>query len=328
MTRELSNSLMISSPHRWHPDCHWSYLFHPGQQTEPWYVWWTAAELLVTRSNFPEDLFLHVLDVVPVITSDPGQAHLPQLCQLFLCEFVWIRRGVVEEPVRLLESLELVSNDALEGWTNDASFNWGLADPTHEQINVVNIIVNFLEEIHNILRNERDQGIKIARSSLIAKFSKPSVSWQTVITTSLHVQSRQIQSEVSLSSKQKVCQLLRKESIECLPRLSGQTNQQLIQLIFDYQCRVEELFRDRDFGFLWSKVCHPLDKCVSKPEGCCSEAVNDGRIDVRIVRVTVSRGQRKDVQLVHELCTQYYRKPLRIRYVLHLCYKNPPGLLI
>jgi len=178
--------------------------------------------------QYPKSLSLHVLDTVPVITSDPGQARLPQLHQLFLSEWFWIRGRVVEEPVRLLESLELVPKDTLKGGTDDASLNWSLADSTDEQINVVNMIVDFLEEMYNIVWNETFQGIKIGCFSLIAEFSKPCVSWQTMITTSLDVQSCQIQSEESLSFEQTVCQLFRKKSIKCLPWLSGQANQQLV----------------------------------------------------------------------------------------------------
>jgi len=207
--------------------------FLPWLQTEPWYVCCTAGLPRVTLGNSPEDLSLHVVDTVPVITGDPGQARLPQLCQLVLSEFCWIGRGVVEEPVRLLESLELVPKDTLEGGTDDASCNCSLADSTHEQIYIVNMFVDLLEEIHNISWNETNQGIKILCSSLIAEFSEPCVSWQTVIPTPLQVQSCQIQSEGSISSEEKVGQLFREESIECLPWLSGQTNQQFVQIIFD-----------------------------------------------------------------------------------------------
>ena len=55
---------------------------------------------------------------------------------------------------------------------------------------------------------------------------------------------------------------------------------------------------------------------MSESEGCRSEAINDGRIDVRIVRVTVSTGQCKDAKFVHEVCTQYDGKPLCVGDVL------------
>ena len=57
------------------------------------------------------------MNVVSVITGHPGQAALSNLLQLGGTEGARAVEVVVVEPVPLLQSLELVSYQAPEGWT-------------------------------------------------------------------------------------------------------------------------------------------------------------------------------------------------------------------
>ena len=57
------------------------------------------------------------MNVVSVITGHPGQAALSNLPQLCGTECARAVEVVVVEPVPLLQSLELVSYQAPEGWT-------------------------------------------------------------------------------------------------------------------------------------------------------------------------------------------------------------------
>ena len=60
--------------------------------------------------------------MVPVVAVDPGQAALSDLLQLGEAEPAGVVvEVVVVEPVSLLEPLELVSNEAAEGWPHHCS---------------------------------------------------------------------------------------------------------------------------------------------------------------------------------------------------------------
>ena len=65
----------------------------------------------------PEGERLHLLNVVSVITGHSRQAALSNLPQLGGTEGARAVEVVIVEPVPLLQSLELVSCQAPEGWT-------------------------------------------------------------------------------------------------------------------------------------------------------------------------------------------------------------------
>ena len=57
----------------------------------------------------------------------------------------------------MVQPLELVANDTLEGGAEQASADVALADASNEQINVVHVIIDHLESLHNLIGDEVDQ---------------------------------------------------------------------------------------------------------------------------------------------------------------------------
>ena len=92
----------------------------------------------------------------------------------------------------------------------------------------------------------------------------------------------------------------------------------------------------------WYLLQQTLDQCVTKSECSSGKAVEDCGVDLRTVLLAVPTAQGYDVQLCHEVSSDNNWQPLVVCDVLeqdvisrngwlthlHLCNKNPPGLLV
>lgn len=101
--------------------------------------------------GFPEGEGLHQLEGVPVVAVDPGEVGLPDLHQLLLGELAGRGGVVVVEPVAVLQPLELVADEALEGRAGQGAVDRHLGDAADEQVNVVNAVVDQLEPLDDLL---------------------------------------------------------------------------------------------------------------------------------------------------------------------------------
>ena len=106
----------------------------PWEQVDPWYCKSFAVHQRISETQgvtaeimrmrmiclqvrlFSEAERLHEVDVVPVVTVDPGQAGPPDLHQLVGAEPARVGGLVVEIPVPPLQSGELISYQASECW--------------------------------------------------------------------------------------------------------------------------------------------------------------------------------------------------------------------
>ena len=169
--------------------------------------------------------------MVPVIAVDPGQGGFPHLHQLLLTELARVAGAVVVEPVAVLQPSELVPHDTPEGWSQEAPGGGGLTHPADEEINIVNMIIDQLQPLNNHLRDEILQVAELGNSLQSTEFPEGVVSRQSMISSSLYVQSHQVHPEAMvLGLEEMVGHLLRENVVELLPGLSGQTDQELVQL--------------------------------------------------------------------------------------------------
>ena len=142
-----------------------------------------------------------------------------------------LSRVVIVESVSLLQALELVPDDASEGWTNNGSGQRYLCDAAYEQINVLNTFIDQWQSLHNLVRDDICQIFKSMNSSQPTELSVGVVSGQTMISSSLDVQGDQVHAEaLVLGLEEMVGQLLREDVVKLLSGLSSQTHQEPVQV--------------------------------------------------------------------------------------------------
>ena len=131
----------------------------------------------------------------------------------------------------MLQSDELVTDNASEGWTQETTWDRSLTHTTNEEINVINIVIDQLESVHNLLWDEILQVVKLMDSLETTQLSKLIVSWQTMVSASLDIQGNQVKTKAGiLGLEEMVGQLLREDVVKLLSGLSGQTNQEPVQV--------------------------------------------------------------------------------------------------
>ena len=148
----------------------------------------------------------------------------------------------------MLKPFELISHEALEGWTKKRPMDWNLRDPTDEEVDVVRVGVDQLQPLHDLLGDEVSKVVEGVGLLQAAHLTPRIVARQSVVPTSLDVQGDQVHSEaVVLGLEEMVGQLLAEDVVELLPGLGGQTDQEAVKSSRAvHQLRVEEGGREGD----------------------------------------------------------------------------------
>ena len=165
---------------------------------------------------------------------NPRKVRLPDLDQLLLAELARTRCVVVVEPlgitelalmddftvgttppVAVLESFELVADEALESGSKERPVHRDLRDPTDEEVDVVGVGVDQLQPLHDLLGDEVGKVVETVNFFHSADFSECVVSWQPVVPPSLDVQGNQVHPKaVVLRLEEVVGQLLAEDVVE------------------------------------------------------------------------------------------------------------------
>ena len=164
---------------------------------------------------------------------NPRKVRLPDLDQLLLAELARTRGVVVVEPldvtelalgeitvgtttpVTVLESFELVANEALASGSKERPVHRDLRDPTDEEVDVVGVGVDQLQPLHYLLGDEVGKVVEAVNFFHPADFSECIVSWQPVVPPSLDVQGNQVHPKaVVLRLEEVVGQLLAQDVVE------------------------------------------------------------------------------------------------------------------
>ena len=164
---------------------------------------------------------------------NPRKVRLPDLDQLLLAELARTRGVVVVEPldiselalgeitvgttppVAVLESFELVADEALESGSKERPVHRDLRDPTDEEVDVVGVGVDQLQPLHDLLGDEVGKVVETVNFLHSADFSECIVSWQPVVPPSLDVQGNQVHPKaVVLRLEEVVGQLLAEDVVE------------------------------------------------------------------------------------------------------------------
>ena len=124
----------------------------------------------------------------------------------------------------MVQPLELVAHNTLEGGAEQASADVALADASNEQINVVHVIIDHLESLHNLIGDEVHQIVKVWHPAQPAELS------EAVVPPSLDVQGGQVHVEALFPAlEQVVGQPVRGYVVKLLAWLCGQAHQELVQ---------------------------------------------------------------------------------------------------
>ena len=190
----------------------------------------------------PEGEGLHASDVVPIVAGDPGQARLPHLPQLLLREGRGVGGGVIEEPdeelgppkalspVTMVETLELVADQAAEGGSQQTAGHSRLADTADEQVDVVHRLINQLQAVNNLIRDVVNQVVKVRHSAQATQLPEAVVAGEAVVSATLDIQGRKVHTKaVVLGLEEVVGQLVGHDIVKPLPWLGGQTHQEAIK---------------------------------------------------------------------------------------------------
>ena len=77
----------------------------------------------------------------------------------------------------MLQSYKLVSNNTSEGGTQETTRNRSLADTTDEEVDIINILVDQLESVNNLLRDQILHIVKLLNSLQSTQLSELIVPW-------------------------------------------------------------------------------------------------------------------------------------------------------
>ena len=148
----------------------------------------------------------------------------------------------------MLKPLELISYEALEGWTKKSPMDRNLRDSSDEEVDVVRVGVDQLQPLHDLLGDEVGKVVEAVGLLQAAHLTPRIVARQSVVPTSLDVQGDQVHPEaVVLGLEEMVGQLLTKDVVELLPGLGGQPDQEAVKgSRAVHQLRVEEGGREWD----------------------------------------------------------------------------------
>ena len=171
------------------------------------------------------------MNVISIVTGDPGQVGVSYFDQLRLRELAGVGGAVVPVAVSFHRPLELVSDQTLEGWTHDDTWQRTLTDAADEQVHVINILVNQFQPLNNWFWYQICESVKIFHSFQAAQFSECVVTRHAVVSPALQVQTDEVHPEaLVLGLEQVVGHLLRDDVVVLLAGLRGQTHQELVQL--------------------------------------------------------------------------------------------------
>ena len=93
---------------------------------------------------FPECQRLHEFHMVSIVTVNSGKRGFSHLSQLLFSEFSRVAGTVIVEPVSMLESYKLVTNNTSKSGAKKSSWHRGFTHSSNEKINVINMVIDKL----------------------------------------------------------------------------------------------------------------------------------------------------------------------------------------
>lgn len=143
-------------------DPHWFIL--PRVQRHPRYLTSrTTGHALIRQVCLNKCQGLHHLQVVRVVTDDPGETRLADLVQLFLPEGRLQPAVLVVESVTKPESSELVTNDAEEGMAEEGAPYRDLADASNEDVDIIYVFIQSLQMSNYLWTHDIPEVVKCPR---------------------------------------------------------------------------------------------------------------------------------------------------------------------
>ena len=164
-------------------------------------------------------------------------------------------------PVSLLQPGKLVTYNTPEGGSQQTTGGRGLSHAANEEINVIHSVIDQLEPLDNLLRDEVLEVIKLLNPLEATELSEGIVTRQTVISATLKIEGNKIEAEAAiLGLEQVVGHLLGEDVVKLLPGLGGQTHQELVQLARSVdQAGVEEGVGERNHPSFLALIVNLLD---------------------------------------------------------------------
>lgn len=139
-----------------------------------------------------ENIGLHGLDVVPVITEDAGQRDLLDLPDLSFRERNGLIRVAVEIPVALFRPQELIGDDARERWSHDGASGRHFRKTANNQVNVLRWLVHIGKGFDGLHGHEAEEVVERVHGLQAAEGSVGCVARQTVVPATLDVQTQSV----------------------------------------------------------------------------------------------------------------------------------------
>ena len=151
-------------------------------------------------------------------------------------------------PVTVVKPCKLITNNALESWTQKASHSVALTYSSDEEINIVNVLVDHLQPLYNLIGDIVNQVVKMWHPAKPTEFPEAVVAWKSMVPATLDVQGCQVHSKALVSSlEQMVGQLVRHDVVEVLAWLTGKPNKESVKASRSVdKLRIEELVGERD----------------------------------------------------------------------------------
>ena len=130
----------------------------------------------------------------------------------------------------MVEPCKLIPNNALESWTQKASHSVALTNASDEEINIVDILVDHLETLHNLIGDVVDHVVEMGHPAQSTKFPEAVVSWKSMVPPPLDVQGCQVHSKALVPSLEEVVgQLVRHDVVKVLAGLTCKPDEESIE---------------------------------------------------------------------------------------------------
>ena len=276
---------------------------------------------------------LNVVQRVGIITENTGQLDLPDFGQLLQGEAGRPATVLVPEPIAQPEVVELFADDAGEGGTDHGAGERLLGHAGAPQVDVVRTGVVLLVSGHGLVAHDAQQLVEPIDLGESAPFSPGIVSGNTVLTTTLDVESSQIQTPgLARLLEQVVGDLLRHGVVQSLSHLVDQAHDvvvgpsALVQVVRLLQHLAESLRSDVTVG-LGPSLDGGGQEGVSETEGGSGEAGSDGGVGVRVVAVEVTVLLQDQVVTLHDFLSEDHGQELVVGDVLDHGGDDVAGLL-
>ena len=276
---------------------------------------------------------LDALHLVGVITDDPRQLDLPDLRQLLEGEAAGPAAVLVPESVTEPQGAELLGHQAAEGWADHRAGQRLLGDSSRPDVDVLDGGVVLPVAVDGLIVEGSQHLLPALEGLEAAELSPPVVAGQAVLTTALHVEGSQIETELLAGLLEEVVgDLLGDGVVVGLGNLVDHAHDvavqpaALVQIVRLLQEFVESLRSDVAVG-LAPALEGGREQGVSEPKDGLGEDGGGRGVGGRVVAVEVAALQKDELILLHELLAEHHGQELVVGDVLHDGHVDVPGLL-